>query len=76
MNEAIAETQDGGQIELICECDDVTCTDRLAVPVDEYEDVREDGSLFLVDPDHVDPGVERVVEARPGYTIVQKPLLA
>lgn len=76
VNEAIAETADGGEIQLICECDDPACTDRLRVPAGQYDRVRRRDSCFLVDPDHVDPAVEHVVEAHPGYTIVEKPILA
>jgi hypothetical protein len=75
VNERIAEASerfDAGEAEFMCECADATCAERLEVPLDEYEAVREDSTTFLLKPDHVDPRVEQVVGRRRGYAIVQK----
>ena len=55
-----------------CECGDPACAERLHVPLDEYEEVREDPTTFLLNPDHVEQDVEQVVRHRRGYAIVQK----
>lgn len=75
VNERIAEASgrfDAGEAEFMCECADPACTERLEVPLPEYEEIRSDGTQFLLDPGHVEPAVERVVEKRRGYAIVEK----
>jgi hypothetical protein len=56
----------------VCECGDETCFDKLTVPLSEYQDVRARSNWFLIKPGHEKLDVERVVEERSGYTIVQK----
>lgn len=58
----------------VCECADIACTEVLAVTLDEYERVRKESERFIVAPDvrHVDGSIERVVERRSGYWIVEK----
>jgi len=75
VNERIAEASerfDSSEAEFLCECADAECAERLEVPLEEYEQVREDGTTFLLNPEHVQPEVERVVERRRGYAIVRK----
>jgi hypothetical protein len=75
VNERIAEASErfrAGEAEFMCECADPGCTERLEVPLEEYEEVRSDGAQFVLDPDHVVPEVERVVEKRRGYAVVEK----
>jgi hypothetical protein len=75
VNERIAEVSDrfdAPDAELMCECADPDCTDRIEVPLQEYDRVREDGTRFFIDPDHLEPTVEKVVQKRRGYAIVQK----
>lgn len=75
VNERISETArdfDAGQTEFVCECADPTCTHRLEVPLDAYEHVREDGTRFLLAPGHEQPEIERVVEKRARFWVVEK----
>jgi hypothetical protein len=75
VNERIAEASerlDTDEAEFMCECADPQCAERLEVPIDEYEDVRSDGTQFLLDPEHVEPEVERIVRERNGYAVVKK----
>jgi hypothetical protein len=75
VNERIAETaeQSGAETPVfVCECADPDCQHRLEVPLDEYEDVRDDATRFIVAEGHEEPGYERVVRRRRGYAIVQK----
>ncbi len=60
------------ELEFLCECGDLECATRFAMSRPEYEAVRQDPSLFVVIPDHVDKKIEDVVEVRPGYVIVSK----
>jgi hypothetical protein len=78
VNERIAETSerfdagDNGEAAFMCECADAGCAERLEVPLDEYEEVREDATTFVLDPEHVRPDIERIVRERPGYAVVRK----
>ena len=75
VNEGIAETAEffgSEQTEFVCECADPECQHRFEVPLDEYDDVRADGTQFVVADGHEEPGYERIVERRRGYSVVQK----
>ena len=74
VNEGIAETSE--QLEsqeghFICECGDPACTERIEVPVREYERVREDATTFVVEPGHVE-ATERVVANGRRYAVIRK----
>jgi hypothetical protein len=78
VNERIAETSvrfdngDATDAEFLCECGDPACSERLEVPLEEYEQVREDATTFVLDPDHIEPDVERIVRRRRDYAVVKK----
>jgi hypothetical protein len=59
-------------LDFICECGDPTCVERITMTHAEYEQVRSDAHLFAVFPGHEEPDVERVVERRKAYDVVQK----
>jgi hypothetical protein len=58
----------------ICECADEHCTERIEMSLLEYEDLRSEPTRFAVaaGEKHVSPDVERVVEERGDYWIVEK----
>jgi hypothetical protein len=72
--EGLAQTFQLGseQLDLICECGDATCTQRVRLSAGEYEQLRSESDLFAVSPGHVAPDVESVVEQRSGYDVVKK----
>jgi transcription initiation factor TFIID subunit TAF12 len=75
VNERIAESAerfDADSTEFVCECADANCTDRLEATLDEYEAVRADGATFLLAPGHAHGDIERVVEDRRRFHIVEK----
>jgi hypothetical protein len=75
VNEHIAAAADRFDIEsaeFYCECHDPACGERVVVPLDDYEKVREQGTHFLHAPQHVEQRFERVVARRPRYAIVEK----
>ena len=75
VNEGIAEASERFESvegEFLCECGDANCTHRIEVPLEEYEEVREHPTRFLVEHGHVEPEVEQVVRRRRRYTIVEK----
>ena len=75
VNERIAETAElfgSEETEFVCECADANCQHRLEVPLDEYDEIRDDGTHFLIAHGHEEPGYERVLKQRRGYAIVEK----
>ena len=57
-------------LELICECGDGACSERLEIGVKEYEVIRKSDDLFVVLPGHQPDGVESVRERGCGYVVV------
>jgi hypothetical protein len=75
VNERIAEASerfDSDGLEVMCECGDAGCAERLEVPLEEYEQVRDDATMFVLNPEHVKPDVERIVREESGYAVVKK----
>jgi hypothetical protein len=75
VNEAIARTAENlesDEAQFVCECADVGCADRITADLDEYERVREHPTRFLLMPGHEKRSVERVVEHKGEFTIVEK----
>ena len=75
VNERIVETAErvgANEAELVCECGDPECGERIAAPLEDYEETRGHGSHFLVSPGHEEQEHERVVKTRPGFRIVAK----
>lgn len=78
VNERIAEiTEEFANREpvdgLVCECADAQCLERIGpLTIEEYERVRADARRFIVAAGHDAPEVERVVERKTTYWIVEK----
>ena len=75
VNEGIAESAqrfDADSTQFVCECSSASCTHRLDATLDEYEAVREDGATFMLAPGHHHDDIERVVEDRGRFHIVEK----
>ena len=72
--ETLAQTfdLDAEPLDLICECGDASCVERIRMTRAEYEQVRSDAQQFAVFPGHEAPDLEEVVERRAGYDIVKK----
>jgi hypothetical protein len=73
-NERIAR-QDAAthdELEIICECGDRDCLERITVTVAVYERARGDPRLFLAKPGHLKAGVEQVVGESEGHELVRK----
>ena len=63
---------DAETLQIICECGAVSCTERISVPVADYERVRGNPLHFLLQVGHEDPLVERTIENHGTYIIVEK----
>jgi hypothetical protein len=75
VNEAIAETADkfeADEADFVCECGDPECAHRVTADLSEYEQVRSDGTHFLIAPGHAVPKVERVIKRGHGYEVIEK----
>lgn len=75
VNERIAESAQRFEAEatqFVCECADPNCTHRLEVTLDEYEEVRSDGATFMLVPGHEHVDIERVVDKRGRFDVVEK----
>jgi hypothetical protein len=75
VNERIAESAqrfEADTTQFVCECADPNCAHRLQVTLEEYEDVRSDGTTFMLEPGHEQDDIERVVERRGRFHIVEK----
>jgi hypothetical protein len=59
-------------MEVVCECADLECTERISLTIDDYERVRADPRLFVLVPGHERRDVEDVVQAPGGYVVVRK----
>ena len=75
VNERIAESAqrfDADDAEFVCECSDRACTHRVEATLEDYERVRRKPTAFLLVPGHEDERVERVVERRHRFAVVEK----
>jgi hypothetical protein len=61
-----------GILDLVCECGDRDCAERITLTMDEYRALRSDPLLFAVLPAHEIPDVEDVVQQMNGWLIVRK----
>jgi len=59
-------------LDLICECGDAACVERISMTPAEYEQIRSEAHQFAVHPGHEYPDVEVVVARLKGYDIVRK----
>jgi hypothetical protein len=62
----------GKTLDVVCECGDLRCTDRIEVPISAYEEVRGESHLFFVIPGHEIPSSEEVVQRTDRYNVVRK----
>lgn len=59
-------------LDLVCECGDRTCGERIRVARGDYENARADGRKFLVAPGHVFPEVEVILQRNDGWDLIEK----
>lgn len=75
VNERIATAAGGfgsDDAEFVCECADPTCVDRVEVPLEVYEEVRSEPTTFILANGHEEGSIEKVVETRRRFQIVEK----
>jgi hypothetical protein len=57
---------------ILCECGNPGCREQLVVSQEQYENVREDSTLFMLRPDHDIAATEKVVSKHVEFWIVRK----
>ena len=72
VNERIEFDLKTQSLDLICECGDAACVERISMTHAEYEEIRSEAHQFAVHPGHEYPDVESVVARLKGYDIVRK----
>jgi hypothetical protein len=70
--EFTAHSPQPDQINFVCECGKVDCTELLEATVAEYEAVRAHPRRFLVLPGHEHADTARVVERKRRFLVVEK----
>jgi hypothetical protein len=61
-----------GRFEIVCECAQEECTERITMLFSEYENVRTSPKSFVVVPGHTDPTSERIISSTGAYDVVEK----
>jgi len=71
-----AEQEAGGGthrlIEVLCECGRPECGGLISLTVAEYKDIHSEDDRFVVLRGHESAGIEKVVEERADYLVVDK----
>jgi hypothetical protein len=62
----------GETMDLICECGNASCAERIQVAHGDYVELRADPTTFAIVPGHDFPDVEDVVAERGSYAVVRK----
>jgi hypothetical protein len=60
------------ETEFMCECGRDGCLELIPVPLAAYHEVRDHPARFIVLSGHEDDEIERVVERRDGFLVVEK----
>ena len=60
------------EVDFVCECPSLACTEGITLRLDEYRWVRSEPTRFVLVAGHEQADVERVVARRNGYVIVDK----
>ena len=75
VNERLADMQanfSGPDPEWVCECGDETCFEKVAVPIEDYQQIRAHGDWFVIKLGHDKPDVEKIVRQDDGFVVVEK----
>jgi hypothetical protein len=65
------DSQENLTLNFYCECSDETCKDEIAIPLEEFEHMRENHRQFLVKAGHEQADIETIAKRRE-YFVVEK----
>jgi two-component system nitrogen regulation response regulator GlnG len=68
----VDERFEADSTNFVCECSDASCAHRVEATLEQYEEVRADGATFLLVPGHEQDDIERVIDNRRSFHIVEK----
>jgi hypothetical protein len=71
LERGMAEVSDGN-MHIVCECADLSCTQRLTIPIAKYEALRGDPTLFFVKQGHEKHALEVVADQEANYSTANK----
>jgi hypothetical protein len=60
------------QYEYVCECSDPECAERITLTLADYEEIRADGTRFVLAPGHARRDIEHVVRQADDHVVVEK----
>ena len=63
---------DGSRLEILCECANASCHERIHLTAEEYQAARASTFTYPIKPGHEWPDVERIVSEHDGYVVVEK----
>jgi len=67
-----ADVESVDTFEIVCECGTADCTERFMITSDAYRALRSDVHRFAVVPGHERPELERTIERKADYLVVEK----
>ena len=72
--EQFFEGENHSRVNFTCECGNPGCAEQIAMTLTEYEQIRAEPTRFAVAPsrEHVVFEVERIVDRREDYWVVEK----
>jgi hypothetical protein len=69
LNERIA-AQERPRLEIVCECAEEACTERVVITPVEFYEVRRHQGWYVVHPGH--QRQERIIDAQPTFLVVEQ----
>jgi hypothetical protein len=75
VNQAREQASAGAEeakLAFVCECSDRDCTGRIEMTAGEFEQIRQSERRYAVLPGHEIPEIERIVEDRGAFEVVDK----
>jgi hypothetical protein len=72
VRDAVAESERDRLVEVLCECSDRACVEHVRLTPSEWRDVHASEDRFVVRDGHEWLTVERIVDRRGEYTVVEK----
>lgn len=69
MSEHLAGAED---FEVLCECEQLSCVETIALTMDDYRTARANAAAFIVAPGHRAVEGARIVRAKESYLLVEK----
>jgi hypothetical protein len=59
--------------DFVCECSQVTCSERIGVPTETMRRLHDERDLYVILPAHINADLEELVESQHDFAVVRKP---